>query len=103
MEAGETRAALRDLQALMASDRPRIPYLLTLSELYKQAGDYEAAIDLLRRYLDYFPGNIPLIVYYADMLIEEKQSEIQKKKNWSSARSESSRIIWINRHIMLSN
>ncbi len=75
MDEGETQAARRELQALMASDRPRIPYLLTLSELYKQAGDYEAAIDLLRRYIGYFPGNIPLIVYYADMLIEEKKSD----------------------------
>ena len=75
MDEGETQTARRELQALMASDRPRIPYVLTLSELYKQAGDYEAAIDLLRRYIGYFPGNIPLIVYYADMLIEEKKSD----------------------------
>ncbi len=71
LRAGRRQAAIATLQRLTREDSPRIPYLLTLSEAYKMEGDYEAAIGLLRRYLDYYPDNVPLITYYADMLIEE--------------------------------
>ncbi len=74
LDAGRLDAARITLEALIRDDSPRIPYLLALSELHKQRGDYTAALRLLRRYLDYYPNNVPLITYYADMLIEEDQS-----------------------------
>ena len=67
--------ALQSIDRLLSRRPTRITYIASKAEILNKAGQYDTALRLLEKGLDFSPGNYPLSVLYADALTLDNQTD----------------------------
>lgn len=67
------------LKTLIKNDPDRIAYQLALADIEIKQNNIQSALNILSRYLELYPRNYPLTVKYAELLIDNRQTNTAKK------------------------